>query len=74
MQQTRMNLPNDLVVLLNQLAQNGDIRMAARVLHVYIIRFWKVDGNVASQYVRKYFEKYHSKQLQRYLRMRKQAK
>lgn len=42
MQQSKMNLSDDLVVLLNRLALNGDIRMAGHVLQAYLIRFWKM--------------------------------
>jgi hypothetical protein len=72
MQQNKMNLSDDLVVLLNRLALNGDIRMAGHVLHAYVIRFWKIERDVATRFVIGYFEKHYPKQLQRYVKKRRQ--
>lgn len=71
MQQNKLMLTDDLVVLLNRLACNDDIRMAGHVLHSYIIRFWKMDGDTARQYVIRYFEKYYPKQFKRQMKRRK---
>ncbi|EMT50029.1 hypothetical protein I532_24617 [Brevibacillus borstelensis AK1] len=71
MQQNKMNLSDDLVVLLNRLAQNGDIRMAGHVLHAYLIRFWKMERDDATRFIICYFEKHYPKQLQRYVKKRR---
>ncbi|WP_134686495.1 hypothetical protein [Brevibacillus migulae] len=62
MQQNKTVLSDELVILLNRLALNGDIRMAGHVLYAYFIRFWKID-DTARFYVSKYFEKHYPKQL-----------
>ncbi|MCG5251360.1 hypothetical protein [Brevibacillus agri] len=72
MQQNKMMLSDDLLVLLNRLALNGDIRLAGHVLQSYIIRFWKIDSDTARHYVIWYFEKYYPKQFQRYLKKQQQ--
>jgi len=71
MQQSKMNLSDDLVVLLNRLALNGDIRMAGHVLQAYLIRFWKMERDDATKFVICYFEKHYPKQLQWYVKKRR---
>jgi len=72
MEQNKIGLSDDLVILLNRLALNGDIRMAGHVLQAYIIRFWKMEKDVTTRFVILYFEKHYPKQLQRYLKKRRQ--
>lgn len=74
MQQRKESLSDDLVVLLNRLALNGDIHMAGHVLQAYINRFWKLEKGVARQYVIQYFQEHYPKQLQRYLKKRKKIR
>ncbi|RNB53521.1 hypothetical protein EDM57_19700 [Brevibacillus gelatini] len=71
MQQSKMNLSDDLVILINRLALNGDIRMAGIVLQTYVIRSWKLETEVARQYVIQYFQDHYPKQLQRYVKKRR---
>ncbi len=74
MQQSKERLSDELVVLLNRLALNGDIRMAGHVLHAYVSRFWKLEREVAREYVIQYFQEHYPKQLQRYLKRRKKIR
>ncbi len=63
----KRGLPEDLTVLLKQLVVNGHIRHAGTVLHVYFIRSWQLDEELAAYYMRRYFEKYFAAQLQRHM-------
>lgn len=72
MEQNKVSLSDDLVILLNRLALNGDIHMAGHVLQAYVSRFWKMEKDVATRFVILYFEKHYPKQLQRYLKKRRQ--
>lgn len=69
MEQSKQSLSDELVVLLNRLALNGDIHIAGHVLYAYVSRFWRLERDVAKQYVIQY-----PKQLQWYLKNRKKIK
>ncbi|WP_394174008.1 hypothetical protein [Guptibacillus hwajinpoensis] len=67
------HLPEDLAILLRQLALNGHIGMAGRVLRLYLCRCLKINEEVANHYVTKYFEATFPKQLTRHRKKRKKA-
>lgn len=74
MEQSKQSLSDELVVLLNRLALNGDIHITGHVLYAYVSRFWRLERDVAKQYVIQYFQENHPKQLQWYLKNRKKIK
>jgi hypothetical protein len=55
--QGKRELPEELVRLLKQLVQNGQVRMAGRVLYTFFCRCWKENEQVAAYYMVKWFEK-----------------
>lgn len=65
--ETQKRLPEDLIVLLRQLVTQNQLRMATRVLEVYFIRNWNLSEQVASYFMRKYFEKYYTDHVHKFL-------
>jgi hypothetical protein len=63
----KVGIPEELGIQLSRLVQQNQIVIAGTLLNVYFKRFWKIDDVLASQYVIRYFRKYHEAQLDRYL-------
>jgi hypothetical protein len=66
MYQGKRELPEELLRLLQQLVQNGQVRMAGRVLFTFFCRCWKENEKVSAYYVVKWFEKNFPVQLQKH--------
>jgi hypothetical protein len=64
--ETKRKLPEDLIVLLKRLVQQGQIRIAGTLLYVYFRRSWQLEDDIAAYYMTRYFEKYHSDHLQKH--------
>jgi len=60
----RKGLPDELQTLLKQLVANGSVRIAGTLLYAWFRRCWELDDETAAYYMRRYFEKYFSRQLQ----------
>jgi hypothetical protein len=70
MSQGNREPPEELLRLLQQLVQNGQFRMAGRVLHTYFRRCWKENEQVATYYIVKWFEKNFPIQLEKHKKMK----
>ncbi|SHE14142.1 Uncharacterised protein [Chlamydia abortus] len=60
----RRGLPDELQTLLKRLVANGSVRIAGTLLYAWFRRCWELDDETAAYYMRRYFEKYFSRQLQ----------
>ncbi|MNC57094.1 hypothetical protein D3C75_1067330 [compost metagenome] len=58
MKNEKEGLSEALTVTLRQLVMNGHYSMAGTVLYVYFKRFWKLEDELATHYVSRYFAKY----------------
>lgn len=70
MSQGNRELPEQLLRLLQQLVQNGQVMMAGRVLYTFFCRCWKENEQVASYFTVKWFEKNFPVQLEKHKRMK----
>ncbi|MFF2909775.1 hypothetical protein [Paenibacillus sp. NPDC057934] len=59
-------LSDELTATMKQLVMNGHLKMAGTVLHVYFLRCWQLEDELAAYYVVRYFGKYYPKQLEKY--------
>lgn len=53
----KRGLPEDITILIKQLAVNGRIRLAGVILHSYFRRFYNVDDALATRWTSLYFQK-----------------
>ena len=60
----RRGLPEELQMLLKRLVANGNVRIAGTLLYAWFRRCWELDDETAAYFMRRYFEKYFSRQLQ----------
>jgi hypothetical protein len=60
----RRGLPEELQTLLKQLVASGSARIAGTLLYAWFRRCWELDEETAAYFMRRYFEKYFSSQLQ----------
>jgi hypothetical protein len=60
----RRGLPEELQTLLKRLVANGSVRIAGTLLYAWFRRCWELDDETAAYFMRRYFEKYFSRQLQ----------
>jgi len=68
MQTNHKEFPDDMRIMLNRLIQQKQIIIAATLLKAFFKRVWQIEDQLASYYVTRYFQKYHSTQLEKYLK------
>lgn len=62
----KRQIADEMVILIRQLVMQNQIRMAAMVLEIYFIREWKLSQDVASFYMRKYFEIHYADHVRKF--------
>jgi len=62
----KQQIADEMIVLIRQLVSQKQIRIAAEILKVYFIRYFKVSEEVAAFFMRKYFERHYSVQVRKF--------
>jgi hypothetical protein len=62
----KLGLPEDITILIKQLAVNGKVRLAGVILHSYFRRFYNVDDTVAARWISIYFQREFSKEFSKH--------
>lgn len=62
----KREIPEEVRVQVQRLTVQGQIMVAGAMLNTFFRRVWKVEDELASQYVKRYFQKYYPVQLEKH--------